>query len=116
MAMNPLTTAFKNGMARGQTPDQVKHSLLNAGYSQQEIQKAETEISQATKQITSQQPPEKKSLFGGTKKSKPLKTEVKQIQTDKEKSKAPPWLISLIVIILLLIVGIGGYLLYKNLF
>ncbi len=101
MSMSELAGIIKNGMQRGWPMQEIYQSLVNTGYSPQEIQMEISKFAPRNPQAT---PP---SIVGG---QKLLPYQTPPVQEKKSASKI---IIVLIIILVLVILSIGGYLFLK---
>ncbi len=108
MTSEELVAGFKNALDRGSTQEDAKKSFLNAGYTQNEVDKAASEFNQSTSSLIQSQP----STNENSQTNQPLtQTTVPNANpsstSNPKKSVSKKKIIILSVILIVLLIGLG---------
>lgn len=104
-----LIAGLKNALSRGETLQKAKNSLLNAGYSKEEIELASQKIN--PEEFKQEQPPQSPPPQKQTQTSSESKKEIKQLPQQKPIQKKFSKKTKILAVILLILVLISAALL-----
>lgn len=114
MEENILIGGIKNALKKGENPNNIKKSFLNAGYPEQEVNNAFNLLSQQEREQKEDNNPIQDIPKTNTLQEKaiPLQNQYKKLQTTPELKKTSKWFwiigisIGVIVIVLALVLGL----------